>query len=186
MYLPKKFEQLEQYCKSQIDEVYIERLQAEKESICEEWKAAWEEFCAELAQSDFKAEFVEITLLRHTLLQKDDVPIFLFEAFSERWLFGGLLHRKKVSFSTLTPMISDFRDAVYWEAKRYMGAISPQLAEKAFLEQLPYMETCISDMLKEEIDTWLFTSAFHSLFAQSFQCSFGGYRFFQNVLYKGD
>jgi len=185
MYLPKKFSRLEQYCRNQIDEVYIEQLQTEKESICEEWQTAWEEFCAELEQGGYKAEFVEVSLLRHTLLQKDDVPIFLFEAFDERWLFGGLLHTKKQSLSNLASIISAFRDAVYLEAKKYMGELPLPLAEKAFLDQLPYLETHISDILKESTDTWLLTPAFDSLFGQNFQCSFGGYRFFQNALYGG-
>jgi len=185
MYLPKEFERLEQYCASQITDVYVERLQAEKESICEEWQSVWESFCAELAKYPHKAEFVETSLLRHTLLQDGDIPVFLLEAFNERWIFGGVFHIKKVSFATLMPIISSFRKTVYLEASRYMGKIPPSLAEKAFLQQLAKLETHISDVLKADLDAWLLTPTVHSLFSQKFQCSFGGYRFFQNTLYEG-
>jgi len=185
MHLPKEFERLEQYCANQITDVYAERLQTEKDSICAEWQSVWEVFCAELGECPCKAEFVEISLLRYSLLQDNETPGFLMEAFNERWIFGGVFHAKKVSLSTLTQIIFSFRETVYLEAKRYMGKISPSLAEKAFLQQLPNLEAHISDVLKADLDAWLLTPAFHSLFSQKLLCSFGGYRFFQNTLYEG-
>ena len=184
MYLPKEYDQLEQYCKNQMETVYIDRIRSEKDNICGELQAVWADFCAELTQGGCKPEYVEISLLRHSLLGDEDIPAFLFEAFDERWLFGGLIHTKRVSLPALSSILTSFRKAAYSKAKRYVGKIARSLAKKAYLLQLPEIETHISDLLKENTDTWLTAPAFHTLFRPEFQCSFGGYRFFQNTLYE--
>jgi hypothetical protein len=183
MYLPTEFNQLEQYCKNLIETVFIEHLQSGKSDIYREWQAVWANFLIELAQGCSKPEYVEISLLRHTLLRDEDTPVFLFEAFDKRWLFGGLVHTKRVVLPALASILTSFRKDVYKEAKRYTGKIIRPLAKKAFLLQLPDLEAHIADLLKENTDMWLFTPNFHTLFSQDFQCSFGGYRFFQYALY---
>jgi hypothetical protein len=184
MYLPKEFDLLLQFCKNRIETVFIESLQSVKKDIYDEWHSAWTDFCSELAHKSCKPEYVEISLLRHSLLNDEDIPVFLFEAFNERWLFGGLAHTKKISLPTLAYILVAFRKDVYNEAKRYIGKIIRPLAKKAFLLQLPDLETHIADLLRANTDTWLLTPDFYTLFNQDFQCSFGGYRFFQYTLYE--
>ena len=183
MYLPKEYKRLEQYCKSQLNEVYAQRLQNEKVEICEELKREWFDFCSELEQQDSKTEFIEVGLLRHAILLKSDEPTYSIEAFDEKWLFDGLIYKKKVSLPTLSSILSSFNDGMKLEARKYINRLQFYYGEKVFLQYLPEFEEMISQMLKEEIEMWLQLSKYHCLSNPKLQISFGGYRFFQNKVY---
>ena len=183
MYLPKEYKQLEQYCEKQLQEVYIQRLQDEKEEICQELKNVWLDFCSELEQQEGKTKFVEISLLRHVVLLKSDEPAFLIEAFDEKWLFDGLIYKKKVSLPALASIISSFKDGMKKEAMKYIARIQFHYGERVFLQYLPEFEEVIAQMLKEEQESWLQLPEFDNLSHLELQISFGGYRFFQNKIY---
>ena len=183
MYLPKEYKQLEQYCEKQLKDVYIPRLQNEKVEISEDLKREWFDFCSELEQLESETEFIEISLLRHIILLKSDEPTFLIEAFDEKWLFDGLIYKKKVSLPTLSSILSSFNDGMKLEARKYINRLQFFYGEKVFLQYLPEFEETISKMLKEEIEMWLQLSQFNCISNPKLQISFGGYRFFQNKVY---
>jgi hypothetical protein len=163
-------------------DIYIPQLQTKRIEIYEEWQEVWQELCTELEEQNNKVEFIEISLLRHAIISNDE-SAFLLEAFDEKWLFDGLLYKKKVSLLSLTSIICSFREDICLESRKYIGKIQFHYGEKAFLQYLPDFEVSIVELLKDRIDTWLQFSDDYPLFSPNLQLSLGGYRFFQNILH---
>ena len=182
MLLPSEHNRLEKYCDEQTV-ICLDRLKSDGEIICSEWSHIWGNFCAELCQYECTIEFIEISLLRSYVL-KDSPLIFLFEAFDEMWIIDGLIYTQQTAMKTIADIILCFRDSVYKEARRHVGRFPRPIAEKTFLVYLQKIEKYIADVLASRIECWMFVPDFIALSRRNLQCSFGGYRFFQNTLYE--
>ncbi len=153
--------------------------------LCEHLSDYWRSFQKSIAMLNQTPSYVEISLLRNSLL-KEDIPQFLMEGFNDQWLFDGKIYESTLAFESFSQMWSNCRKLVFVEAKRYMGQIPHYLAEKALLKMADDAERTLAEIFYKNRETWMPSpTAEKTVFPAPLQCSLGAYRLFQYSIYEG-
>ncbi len=170
------------FCAQQLT-VLQKSLLAASDELCEQMQERHKAFVKVIAALDQPVVYLEIALLRSSLLI-GDTPRFLIEAFDSEWLFGGKICGQVFDIPAFTHIWIALREAVLHEAMRYMGQIPAYTAEKALLEMADETEKALAEILKSGLEQWLPASEFAGEYHTLRRCFLGMYRSFQHVLYE--
>lgn len=142
---------------------------------------SWQTFLFETSYTLKNTEYIEISLLRESLLGTNS-PIICFDSFDTRWIMGGFLQHYTFEIPCFSLLFMNEKVTLLNEAKRYMGAVPSWVAEKIMLEKIYSLDETIARILKNNIDT---LNAFGDLDKKTkLLISFGEYRRFQHTIYE--